>query len=297
MYQWISNLVNSKRGMATVRARSAEAAVVMERYQCGRTQGDKLVFSAIDKENLRNQIKKELNIDPCSVHKLPADRIETAKHHDNEKLANKAVSHDHVLINSPSGVLHLNNNTIDLQSAQIPSAGIMSLGSKISQIDHTAIVVVENLAIMQLCGSFKLPLLCHDALWIYRGDHKSGSRVDACYDLIKRLGNNKDLIVFSDMDPKGIEIALSIANANYWLGPEMSEWENCLASQYASRSGYDLQGVEMKYLLKQKHTQPEPIKILIEQMANYRSSYRQEHMFSHNIPLSLHKLERTLVRP
>ena len=71
MYQWISNLVNSKRGMATVRVRSAEAAVVMERYQCGRTQGDKLVFSAIDKE----------------------------------KLANKAVSHDHVLINSPSGVL------------------------------------------------------------------------------------------------------------------------------------------------------------------------------------------------
>lgn len=290
MYQWISKLVNSKRGLTSVRTRSMEATAVMERYQCGRTQGDKLVFSAIDKENLRNQIKKELNIDPCIIHKLPDDRLETAKYHNNEKLANKAVGHDHVLINSPNGILHINDKTIDLQLAQIPSAGIMSLGSKISQIDHSTIVVVENLAMMQLSGYLKLPLLCQNALWIYRGDHKSGSRVDACYDLIKRLGNHKDIIIFSDMDPKGIEIALTIANANYWLGPEASLWESCLTGQYASRSGYDLQAIAMNYLLKQKNSLPLPIQTLIEQMTRTQSSYKQEHMYSHTIPLALHKL-------
>ncbi len=104
---------------------------------------------------------------------------------------------------------------------------------------------------MQLRGAFKLPTLCQDALWIYRGDHKKGANINACYDLLTRFGMEKVVIAFSDMGPKGLEIALTVPHADYWLDPEPSTWDNCFKSKQASRSGYDIQGVAMAYLLKE----------------------------------------------
>ncbi|QCW82210.1 hypothetical protein [Methylotuvimicrobium buryatense] len=57
------------------------------------------------------------------------------------------------------------------------------------------------------------------ALWAYRGDPKTGSKINVCHDFVDRFGADKTVVVFSDMDPKGLEIALTMPHANYWLGP------------------------------------------------------------------------------
>jgi len=298
MFQWVSKLVKSSPGETTTRARSEIGCFVIERYQSGRIQNNKLIFTAQDKIALRRKIIQEFNIDPFETDQLPDTRIEVAKHHHNEKLAGNPVSHDHILLNCPNKILRLNSHNIQLHTEFIPNAGMMCLSSGITQIDHDAIVVVENLAIMQLCSTFQLPLLCQNALWIYRGDHKTGTKIDACYDLLNRFGVNKEVIVFSDMDPKGLEIALTIPHANYWLGPEPRTWDNCFKSKHASRNGYDKQGVAMASLLKKCDTGllAEPFRDLVLRMKNERSSYRQEHSYAHNIQLSLFPIRQEILK-
>ncbi|WP_340120950.1 DUF7281 domain-containing protein [Methylobacter svalbardensis] len=295
-FKWVSDLVTSNPGQTTTRLKSAMGCTVIERYQSGLIQNNKLIFTALDKTALRRKIIQEFNLDPFNTDQLPASRIEVAKHHNNEKLAKNPVSYDHILLNCPNKTLKLNNQAIQLQTESIPNAGMMCLSSGITRIDHDAIVVVENLAIMQLCSAFTLPAPCQNALWIYRGDHKTGAKIDACHDLLKRFGNNKAVIVFSDMDPKGLEIALTIPYASYWLGPEPSTWNNCFNSNYASRSGYDKQGDTMVSLLKRCDTGflAEPFRDLILRMKNERSSYRQEHSYAHNVRLSLFPIKQEI---
>lgn len=289
VFSWVSHLVRTNPNRTSIRAFSETGQSIMERYHCGRVQNNKLMFTVHDKFKLRSKLKSEFGFDPFFTKQLPDDRLEVARHHDNEKLAKLPPSHDHILINCPNGILQLNNQQITLQSDQLPNAGMMCLSSGINHIEHGAIVVVENLPIMQLCSSFMLPPLCQNALWIYRGDHKSGAKASACYDLLKRLGKDKEVIVFSDMDPKGLEIALTIPYAKYWLGPESSEWTSCLKSKYASHSGYDIQIQAMKYLLGQvdKGSLSKATMDLILLMGSKRSSYRQEHMYVHNINISI----------
>lgn len=288
-FKWVSDLVRSHPGETTIRAKSEMGCLVIDRYQAGRIQNNKLIFTPQDKTSLRRKIIQEFDLDPFDTDQLPASRLETAKHHHNEKLAKNPVSHDHVLLNSPDNTLKLNNQSIQLQTEFIPNAGMMCLSSCITQIGHDAIVVVENLAMMQLCSTFKLPPLCRNALWIYRGDHKSGAKINACHDLLNRFGVNKDVIVFSDMDPKGLEIALTIPHAGYWLGPASRAWDNCFKSKHASRSGYDKQGIAMAFLLNKRDTGflSEPFRELVSRMENERSSYRQEHSYAHDVHLSL----------
>ena len=57
----------------------------------------------------------------------------------------------------------------------------------------------------------------------------------------------------------------------------------------ASRSGFSIQTKAMKYLLRQKEKRKlsSLFENLILKMQIEQSSYRQEHMIAHNIPLSL----------
>lgn len=287
-FEWISELVKSSPSQTTIRASSSIGRLVIERYQAGRIQNNQLIFTAQDKTSLRRQIKQEFDLDPYTD-QLPANRLEVAQHHHNEKLARNPVSHDHILLSCPNNILRLNNQTIQLHTEFIPNAGMMCLSSRITQIGHDAIVVVENLALMQLCSTFELPDICRTALWVYRGDHKTGAKINACHELLNRFGADRGVIVFSDMDPKGLEIALTIPYADYWLGPEPSAWDSCFKSKQASRSGYDQQGVAMAYLLKEcdKGYVAVPFSDLVSRMKKERSSYRQEHSFAHDVQLSL----------
>jgi hypothetical protein len=292
LFNWISRLVKNNPGLSTIRSSSEIGSSVLERYGYGRKQNNKLIFTVKDKNSLRLAVKRELNIDPFDTEQLPDSRVDVAEFYANEKLAKNPVSQDHILVNCPTGVIQLNHQTIHLHSDSIASVGFMPIASAINQVNHDVLVVVENLAIMQLCNQLILPTLCQNALWLYRGDHKSGAKAEACYDLLTRFGQGKEVIVFSDMDPKGLEIALTIPYAKYWLGPDITQWSTCLQSKYASRSGYDIQSKAMGYLLKLKEKgilSTETVELIL-QMQKEQSAYRQEHMFAHQVPLSLFRL-------
>jgi len=254
----------------------------------------KLVFTAQDKLELRRRVREETGFDPLRE-SLPDDRLEIAKFHANEKLAGKPVSDDYLLLNSPDGFVCINDKQITLHPESIPAAGLFCLNSGIESVDHDALVVVENLAIMSLCASFELPPMARRALWAYRGDPKTGSKTNVCHDFVDRFGANKTVVVFSDMDPKGLEIALTMPHANYWLGPVPESWQTWLKKQEVGNSdGYYLQARSMTYLkrLSGAGALSEPMSALIECLQNERSSCRQEHMYSHKIELGLLPIRR-----
>ncbi|WP_031434083.1 DUF7281 domain-containing protein [Methylomarinum vadi] len=292
LFKWISELVTDKPTQTTERRVSAQGKSVLERYHCGHEAKNRLVFTPRDKLTLRRRVKDELGLDPFTTPELPDDRIAMAKYHGNEKLAAKPASHDHLLLNGPDGKLRLNGRLVDLQSQQIPSAGLFCLNNGIETVEHEVIVVVENLAIMSVGPALQLPPRAQSALWVYRGDHKTGAKADICRQFLTRFGAEKTVIVFGDMDPEGLEIALTMPHADYWMGPAENVWRTCLRSRQANRDGFDLQSQAVVYLqhLADNNTLTVPMKNLLECLRQERSTYRQEHMASHRIPLDIFSL-------
>ena len=107
LYRWICELVRKNPTETTERPYSITGRKVQEKYQCGDSWNGKLVFTAEHKRTLRILVKGEFDLDPY-VDDLPDRRTDVARFHDNEKLARKPASHDHVLLNCPAGKLKLN---------------------------------------------------------------------------------------------------------------------------------------------------------------------------------------------
>jgi hypothetical protein len=293
LYQWLSQLVRDKPDQASSRSLTDMGLQVQARFGCGYIRHNRLMFSAEDKRRLRRHLLDEIGLDPFLTEHLPESRLEMAQYHANEKLANRPASEDRLLLNSADGVLRLNGNEINLHPESLSSAGLMCLSSSIRSIEHQIIVVVENLAIMPLCHTWQISCIDRQALWIYRGDHKTGAQTKACRDFIERFGLNKTVIVFSDMDPKGLEIAVTLPFAKFWLGPSQSAWRQVLSSKYASQAGYDTQSQAIGYLLglPDSNSLSAPFRHLISVLCDTRSSFRQEHAYSHGVPLELIPIE------
>lgn len=293
LYQWISQLVRDKPNQDSKRPLSQIGRQVQAHYACGYISGKLLVFSAEDKRRLRQQIKDELGLDPFVTEQLPATRLAMARYHADEKLAAKPASDDQLLLNSADGILRINNAQIQLHPQILASAGLQCLSSGIDSVQHQTIVVVENLAVMPLCHRWLLPLADRQALWVYRGDYKSGAKANTCLEFVQRFGTDKTVIVFSDMDPKGLEIALTTPYAKFWLGPNAGDWRSLLASRQASRSGFDNQTEAMTYLLGlvDSNSLSAAFKQLIAVLCEQRSSFRQEHAYSLNAALALIAIE------
>ena len=102
------------------------------------------------------------------------------------------------------------------------------------------------------------------------------------------------VIVFSDMDPMGLQIALTMPHADYWLGPEQMAWRSCLQSKLANREGFDLQDGALAYLqqLSDQLTLTRVLHELLMCFRQERSSYRQEHMYSQRVGLALFSVTR-----
>lgn len=289
MYKWISGLVTDKPDQSSSRPISQLGQQVQSEYQCGYISNKHLIFSVEDKHRLRQQIITELNVDPFTTQQLPTSRLEMAKFHANEKLASKSAGHDHLLLNCADGILRINNIQIPLHSQSVASAGLLCLNSSLRSIEHQTIVVIENLSIMSLCHRWQLPQEIQQALWVYRGDYKSGASVQVCHDFLEHFGADKTIVVFSDMDPKGLEIALSLPFAKFWIGPTTHSWRSLLNNHVANRTGFDTQTKAMNYLLQQlASTELSAAFVnLITVIREERSSFRQEHLYSHNVGLEL----------
>lgn len=289
MFLWISQLLRDKPEQATSRPITAIGRDVQAHYGCGYAKGKQLIFSAEDKRLLRQRVLAEIGLDPFKTEQLPESRLQMAQYHADEKLAANPAGDDHLLLNSADGIIRVNGVEIPLHPQSLTSAGLLSLNAGIETLQHQTIVVVENLVIMPLCHRWHIPCVDPDALWVYRGDAKTGAKATACRDFVERFGADRSVVVFSDMDPKGLEIALTMPQADYWLGPAQAVWRDCLQSQLANREGFDSQAGALAYLqsLADNGQLSAEFNQLLACLKQARSSFRQEHMFARSLELVL----------
>ena len=253
-------------------------------YSFGTINGDYLLFNEHDRAYLIACVQYENGV---HLFREPypgaQSRQQTANTQRNEKIESYAVSRDFILLNSLQ--------PLQLNQQQFPVSPLTSLGvylkaDEITSVEHQQIVLVENLTIMANLSILNIPKNLHGALWLYRGDVKKQQKTSSAYQFFRRFKASHQLVCFSDLDPVGIQIALT-SGAQYWLTPEDSNIINI-----------ELQGDESEWFKQAKAIKylegiidlPEKCQSAFAEMYSSRKTLKQEHMLVHNIKLGLFEL-------
>lgn len=253
-------------------------------YGFGVIDGDYLHFNEAHRQSLIDSVLSENRLHLFrDAYAAAQSRQENAQTQRNEKDNSYSVSRDFILINSLQ--------TLQLNGQKFPVIPLTSLGlylkaDEIVSVEHKQIVLVENLAIMSNLEALNIPESLHSALWLYRGDVKAQQQTGCAYQFFRRFKQTNQLICFSDLDPAGIQIALT-SDADYWLTAKESSVINS-----------ELQGDENEWFkqqgaikhLKNKTDLPEKCQIAFSQMCSVRKTLKQEQMLALNIKLELFAL-------
>jgi len=281
---------------------SALATRLYEEYNFGHFDSNKqwLTFSLENILALSEEIEISLSLDiRQDPYPTKEDRLSTAGKFRNEKDNSYAVSKDFILINSLS---ELNVNQSCHEISLLTSLGTYIKADDIKSVEHSAIVLVENLAVMANLNAINLSSIdskidLTKALWLYRGDVKAQQTSNTSYDFFRRFKKNIPLICFSDLDPKGIEIALT-SNADYWLTLENTHevtmsLSGCEQEWYKQRAAIDFLYDQMKHLKQASHNEDEKKygwQSIFSTLLTHKKTLKQEHMLKHKLALTLLKL-------
>lgn len=253
-------------------------------YNFGTIRGDYLFFTPDDRADLIRKVKLYENLDLfLGEFREKQSRLETARTDRDEKLNSYPVARDYVMVNSLKNI-KLNQETHEI--SHYTAFGLTLNADHITSIEHEKIVFVENLEIMAVLAKLNMPTELQDALWVFRGQPKKERHTEKAYQFFRRFKNTHQLICFSDLDPKGIEIALT-SEAEYWLTPEDSDVINIDLKGFETE--WSKQGNAIKYL-KGKVDLPIKCKLAFEKMLTNRKTLKQEHMLPYNIKLGLFAL-------
>lgn len=274
-------LLNHRQG-GTVKL-NASLSTLHNEYGFGTIHGEHLHFDGDQRQALIQEIQLLLKLDLLTQEYTANSRLDNAKHKRNEKDNSYAVSRDFILINS------LEN--FQLNGQVYPATPITSLGwyvkaAEIDSIQHQQIVFVENLEIMANLPSLILPEQLDNPLWLYRGDIQAKQHTGTAYDFFKRFTGH-ELICFSDLDPAGIQIALT-CNAKYWLTAKNSAVID-FSEAMDGEQEWDKQASAINYL-KNYNTLPAKCQTAFDIMLSKRKTIKQEHMLAQRIPLGLYQL-------
>lgn len=210
-------------------------------------------------------------------------RTEIAHQQRNEKIGAINVTNGFVLLNSMQD-LRINNQV--LTQSTISSLGHFLCASDIMTIEHTNIVLVENLIIMANLSRLIIPDALKDAIWLYRGDTQAHQSTGTANQFFRRFKGTNELICFSDFDPAGLQIALS-CGAERWLSLENSEGVEI-----------ELSGIEHEWFNQQNAITfvnndkqvSKSVTSLLSTMNYHQKTLKQEHMVEHALPLTLYPL-------
>ncbi|WP_019028154.1 DUF7281 domain-containing protein [Colwellia piezophila] len=277
---------------------TALATKLYEEYNFGKLDFSKKVlsFSLTDILALSQAIKTTLSVEIRNdPYPSKTSRVTNAGVNRGEKQNSYAVSKDFILINS---LAELKLNKTTFTPSPFTALGNYIKADEIQSVEHSAIVLVENLAVManlklinltKLYTEIDLPINLSKALWLYRGDVKPQQTTNSSYQFFRRFKGEIPLICFSDLDPKGIEIALT-SHADYWL--TLKNANEVDMPLLGSEQEWYKQKTSISFLLKQAKANEEkqPWQFSFEILQHHRKTLKQEHMLKHKLELALLKI-------
>ena len=250
-----------------------------------------LKFSLQDLMELNREIAQLTGNNPAWDNYTKLTRPERAKSHHSTKLQVLPVSEDFVLVNC-LGSLKINQHVATLPP--LSALGVYLNASEFNSIEHEQLILVENLAVMASLALLKLPEAIDDPLFVYRGDVKPEQNITSAYQFFRRWSSSHQLLCFSDFDPAGLLIATS-SGATCGLAPTADSIDDIFSTEFTDKALKDSeqnwwqqaqQKTALESLIKQDSLSPALI-TAFQQMANYRRTWQQEHMITHQTPLQL----------
>jgi hypothetical protein len=289
---------------------SALATRLYDEYNFGRLDVNNkwLSFSLENILVLCEEIQSTLSLDiRQDPYPTKEDRLITAGTNRNEKNNSYAVSKGFILVNSLS---HLNVNHSSHKISPLTSLGSYIKAEDIKSVEHSAIVLVENLTVMANLSLININSMnlkinnnsdtLHNipykeidltqALWLYRGDVKPQQTTNTSYEFFRRFKDNIPLICFSDLDPKGIEIALT-CNADYWL--TLNDTNEITMPLSGDEQEWYKQSVSINFLNEKLKLEIQPVEnthcwqTIFNILLSHKKTLKQEHMLTHKFPLRL----------
>jgi hypothetical protein len=256
-----------------------------------------LTFTLTDILALTKELQSSHGVDIRNdPYPVKEDRLTTAETSRNEKENSYAVSKEFILINS---LTDINVNQTCHKVSPLTSLGMYIKADEIKSVEHSAIVFVENLTVMANLNTINLASIKSNidlskALWLYRGDVKAQQTTNTSYQFFRRFKGHIPLVCFSDLDPKGIEIALT-SDSDYWLTIENTD-EITMELSGNEQEWYK-QGASISFLQKKISTTPSQEiacwQKLFENLLTHRKTLKQEHILKHNVAVSLFELTNT----
>ena len=274
---------------------TALATKLYEEYNFGQLDFSKkhLTFSLTDILALSQVIQTTLHVEIRNdPYPSKTSRVTNAEVNRTEKENSYAVSKDFILINSLS---EFKINKTTHTPTPFTALGNYIKADEIQSVEHSAIVLVENLAVManlklinltKLGAEIDLPIDLTKALWLYRGDVKPQQTTNSSYQFFRHFKGEIPLICFSDLDPKGIEIALT-SQADFWL--TLKNIHAVDMPLLGSEQEWYKQKAAISFLLKQENTNQEKHawQYSFEILQHHKKTLKQEHMLKHKLELTL----------
>ena len=259
---------------------------MVDTHRLGRIQDGWWFYTEQDRAAIIELVQQQLHIDLLFDHYPDkSTRVDNALSHNNEKFNALSVSNDFVLVNALQ-TLQLNGQEIEVGS--ISSLGLYIDASKINSVEHQFIVLVENLAVMaNLKHLVFMDNAAHlkNALWLYRGDQKSIQSTHQAYAFFRSFTASHQLLCFADVDPKGLEIALS------------SSATKVLTVQTRLLETFNISGIEKDFYNQIKsvnylksRTFSADFQSLFSTICEYKKTIKQEHILAHQIPVAVVEL-------
>lgn len=259
---------------------------MVDTHRLGRIHDGLWFYTEQDRAAIIELVQRELHINLLFDHYPDkSTRVDTALSHNNEKFNTLSVSNDFVLVNAMQ-TLQLNGQQIEVGA--ISSLGLYVEASKINSVEHQYIVLVENLAVMaNLQHLVLMDNAAHlkNALWLYRGDQKSIQSTHQAYAFFRSFSASHQLLCFADVDPKGLEIAIS------------SSATKILTVQTSMVETFNISGIEKDFYnqinsvnyLKNKTLSAE-CQNLVATICEHKKTIKQEHILAHQMPVAVVEL-------
>ncbi|PKF63800.1 hypothetical protein CW745_02885 [Psychromonas sp. psych-6C06] len=254
-------------------------------YNVGYIDNGRFYFTAKDKQHLIEMVALEHNgIHLFRDHYPQAQsRIVAATWQRNEKQHALNVTEAFVLVNSLNS-LRINNQEIALNS--LTTLGQYVCADEIKTIQHPQIILVENLIVMANLSRLAIPDCLKNALWLYRGDIKAQQQTSRAYQFFKAFKETHQLICFSDLDPSGLQIAMT-SGASQFLSIG-DECELKVSLQGEEQQWFKQQNA-ISYLNNNLLMSP-PLNRLFDAMKQSQKTLKQEHMVAHYLKLKIYPL-------
>lgn len=248
---------------------------IHEELSIGNRQGSYLLLSPKEHEVLRELLLKATGLDPLKQESHFANRLEAAAANAlDEKWGGGARATHMVHVYRAAGPIETRQGSC----LTLPKTALWVDADDLVHHPAIPVVVVENFEVFRHIRDFHLPEDWCPAMFVYRGHDQLSSGLNR---LLNALPEGTPIAAFTDFDPAGMRIALSLPRVIGWLAPADLE-------QLRQGSNKKLFEKQSRFLMGLLKDTPEGCRTALQTMVEGHIAFTQERLLGAGLEIKFY---------